>query len=79
MAGETAMSQIQKMTAHATEMTAAITISLTRQRRFGFFGAFCVVEVRFCDIGDPSFVGRGMPLPSVWARAPRRSDFLHRY
>ena len=39
--GLTAMSQIQKMTAQATAITAAITISLTRQRRFGFFASAC--------------------------------------
>ena len=74
----TAMSQIQKMTAQATAITAAITISLTRQRRFGFFDSAWLdaweAGVAFCDIGDPSVVGRGMSSPSDWTRALRRNS-----
>ena len=72
------MSQIQKMTAQATAMTAAMTISLTRQRRFGFFASAWVdaweAGVAFCDIGGPSVVGRGMSSPSDWTRALRRNS-----
>ena len=81
-AGPTAMSQIQKMTAQATAITAAMTISLTRQRRFGFFASAWVdawfdaweAGVAFCDIGGPSVVGRGMSSPSDWTRALRRNS-----
>ena len=77
------MSQIQKMTAQATAITAAMTISLTRQRRFGFFASAWVdaweAGVAFCDIGGPSVVGKECPLPLIGQGIEKKFDSLRRY